>query len=53
MDLSSLGLIDGLGFFSWRETDSDDARERAGAARITSARVASFGCFFAGNWLAG
>src|SRR5438552_6530978 len=47
MDLSILGLIDGLGFVSWRETDSDDARERAGAARITSIRRANLQCFFA------
>ena len=33
MDLSILGLIDGLGLFLWRETVSDDARERAGAAK--------------------
>ena len=46
MDLSILGLIDGLGFFLWRETVSDDARERAGAARITSIRLASLHCFF-------
>jgi hypothetical protein len=32
-------LIDGLGFFLWWETASDEARERAGAARITSITV--------------
>jgi len=39
MDLSILGLIDGFWFVSWRETDSDGARERAGAAKMTSITV--------------
>jgi len=52
MDLSILGLIDGFWFVSWLERDSDGARERAGAARITSIRLASLHCFFASfGWL--
>jgi len=39
VDLSILGLIDGFGFFSWRESASDETQERAGAARITSITV--------------
>jgi hypothetical protein len=39
VDLPILGLIDGFGFLLWRESASDEVRERAGAARITSITV--------------
>jgi hypothetical protein len=52
MDLPILGLIDGFWFFSRRETGSDDARERAGAARIREHQACELTLFPRKFWLA-